>query len=99
MKLCRNIPTGKLVTMTKQFRWTVASISLFLLIGCADPVNVANFDRIQTGMTVQDVEVIMGGKHPESYETLKTWRGSNSRTITVEIDDRGLVVNKTRDGF
>lgn len=85
--------------MMKRYRTALACVGLFLLIGCADPVNIANFDRIQTGMTVKDVEEIMGGKHPESYETLKTWRGSKSRTITIEIDDRGMVVNKTRDGF
>ena len=50
-------------------------------------------------MTQQEVETILGGRKPESYETLKTWRGSNSRTITIEFDDRGLVVDKTRDGF
>lgn len=74
-------------------------VCLLLVAGCADPVNVANFNRIEPGMSVKDVEAIMGGRHPESYQTLKTWRGSNSRTITIEIDDRGLVVNKTRDGF
>jgi hypothetical protein len=77
----------------------VALLCLALLSGCADPVNSANFDRIQTGMSLKEVEAIMGGRKPESYETLKTWRGSNSRTITIEIDDRGLVVNKNRDGF
>lgn len=85
--------------MINRVRTAIAAMGLFLIIGCADPVNVANFDRIQTGMTVKEVEEIMGGKHPESYETLKTWRGAKSRTITIEIDDRGLVVNKTRDGF
>ncbi len=77
----------------------IAACCLLFLSGCADPVTINNFNRIEPGMTVQDVEKIMGGRHPESYQTLKTWRGSNSRTITVEIDDRGLVVNKTRDGF
>jgi len=77
----------------------IAVIGLLAIAGCADPVNVTNFDRIQPGMSVKDVEAIMGGRRPESYQTLKTWRGSNSRTITIEIDDRGLVVNKTRDGF
>lgn len=76
----------------------IAAVCL-LVAGCADPVNVANFNRIEPGMSVKDVEAIMGGRRPESYQTLKTWRGSNSRTITIEIDDRGLVVNKTRDGF
>lgn len=80
-------------------RIAAASLCLFLFVGCADPVNLENFDRIKTGMTVKEVEEIMGGRHPESYETLKTWRGAKSHTITIEIDDRGLVVNKTRDGF
>lgn len=77
----------------------IANVCLLVVAGCADPVNVANFNRIEPGMSVKDVEAIMGGRRPESYQTLKTWRGSNSRTITIEIDDRGLVVNKTRDGF
>lgn len=77
----------------------IAIVCLLFVAGCADPVNVANFNRIEPGMSVKDVEAIMGGRRPESYQTLKTWRGSNSRTITIEIDDRGLVVNKTRDGF
>ncbi len=77
----------------------IAIVCLLVVAGCADPVNVANFNRIEPGMSVKDVEAIMGGRRPESYQTLKTWRGSNSRTITIEIDDRGLVVNKTRDGF
>ncbi|MEI8381715.1 MAG: hypothetical protein WCJ09_16420 [Planctomycetota bacterium] len=85
--------------MINRVRSAIAGVGLLLIIGCADPVNVANFDRIQTGMTVKEVEEIMGGSRPESYETLKTWRGSKSHTITIEIDDRGLVVNKTRDGF
>jgi hypothetical protein len=83
-----------------RIRSVTALVCLVFASGCAaDPVTVANFDRIQTGMTVGDVETIMGGRHPESYETIKTWRGSKSRTISVEIDDRGLVVSKTRDGF
>jgi hypothetical protein len=83
----------------KRVLGVVSATVLLMVSGCADPVNVANFDRIKPGMTVKEVEEIMGGRRPESYQTLKTWRGSNSHTITVEIDDRGLVVNKTRDGF
>ena len=83
----------------ERFTRTLAVVCLLVVSGCADAVNVANFDRIQPGMTVKEVEEIMGGRRPESYQTLKTWRGSNSHTITIEIDDRGLVVNKTRNGF
>ena len=84
----------------QRFLRIAAVVSLLFASGCAaDPVTVANFNKIQTGMTVKEVEEIMGGQRPESYQTFKTWRGSNSHTISVEIDDRGLVVNKTRDGF
>lgn len=77
----------------------ISLFALFLFVGCADPVTKANFDRIQTGMTVDEVTKIMGGQRPESYQTFKTWRGAKSRTVSVEIDDRGMVVNKTLDGF
>ena len=78
----------------------VALVWLVFVSGCSsDPVTVENFGKIQPGMTVKEVETIMGGQRPESYQTFKSWRGANSRTISVEIDDRGLVVNKTRDGF
>jgi hypothetical protein len=82
-------------------KYSLGLLTLLCLVvaGCADPVNVDNFNRIQPGMTIPEVEEIMGGRRPESYQTLKTWRGPNSRTITIETDDRGLVVNKTRDGF
>lgn len=76
-----------------------AAIGLMLLSGCSDPINLANFERIQTGMSLDEVEKILGGRKPHSYESIKTWQGSNSRSITVEIDDRGLVVSKTHDGF
>ena len=69
------------------------------LSGCADNVTLQNYNRIETGMTLKQVEAIFGGPG-ESYQGLKTWRGGGSRhTITVEFDDRGLVVTKTRDGF
>ncbi len=84
--------------MGRSFRIATV-VCLLLVTGCADPVTLSNFDKIQPGMTVKEVEDIMGGRRPESYQTFKTWRGSNSHTISVEIDDRGLVVNKTRDGF
>ena len=68
------------------------------LSGCADPVTLENFNRIKPGMTIAEVETILGGPG-NSYEGIKTWRGRGNRTVTVEFDDRGLVVNPTRDGF
>jgi hypothetical protein len=74
-------------------------LTSILLSGCSDPITVENFNRIQVGMSVEEVSKIMDGRKPESYQTFKTWRGPSSHTISVEIDDRGLVVNKTKDGF
>lgn len=83
----------------KRFIHVGAAGFLLIIAGCADPINKANFDRIETGMTLQEVEKILGGRQPHSYEMIKTWQGSNSRSITVEIDDRGLVVSKTNSGL
>ncbi len=76
----------------------VAMLAL-ALSGCADNVTLQNYNRIETGMTLKQVEEIFG-RPGESYQGLKTWRGAGSKhTITVEFDDRGVVVMKTRDGF
>lgn len=82
-----------------RFLSVAAIICLMALSGCSDPINLANFDRIQTGMPLEEVEKILGGRKPHSYESIKTWQGSSSRSITVEVDDRGLVVSKSHDGF
>ena len=79
-------------------RLLLIAVLVFALSGCADNVTLQNFNRIKTGMTLTQVEAVFGGPG-ESYQGLKTWRGRGGRTITVEFDDRGLVVNQTRDGF
>lgn len=83
----------------KRFLAVLGCGVLLALPGCADPVTLENFHKIQPGMTQQEVESILGGRKPESYETLKTWRSGNERRITIEFDDRGRVVNKTHDGL
>ena len=82
----------------KLSRWLIVGIMCLTLLGCADNVTLQNYNRIETGMTLKQVEAIFG-RPGESYQGLKTWRGSGGRTITVEFDDRGLVVSQTRDGF
>ena len=78
-------------------RLVFAVMLVLALGGCADSVTLQNFQRIETGMTLKQVEDIFG-RPGESYQGIKTWR-SGGRTITVEFDDRGLVVNRDRDGF
>ena len=79
-------------------RLLLIAMLVFALSGCADNVTLKNYNRIETGMTLKQIESIFGGPG-ESYQGLKTWRGSGGHTITVEFDDRGLVVSQTRDGF
>jgi len=80
-------------------RLLLAVVLALALSGCTDNVTLQNYNRIETGMTLKQVEEIFG-RPGESYQGLKTWRGAGSKhTITVEFDDRGLVVMKTRDGF
>ncbi len=79
-------------------RLLIVGFLCLALAGCADPVTLENFNRIKTGMSMTEVETILGGPG-RSYEGIKIWRGRGNRTVTVEFDDRGLVVNQTRDGF
>ena len=79
-------------------RLLLIAVMALALSGCADKVTLQSYNRVKTGMTLKQVEEVFGGPG-ESYQGLKTWRGSGGRTITVEFDDRGLVVSQTRDGF
>lgn len=80
-------------------RLLFAILLVVTLSGCRDNVTLQNYNRVEIGMTLKQVEAIFGGPG-ESYQGLKTWRGAGSKhSITVEFDDRGLVVTKTRDGF
>ncbi len=79
-------------------RLLIVGVLCLVLTGCADNVTLQNFARIKPGMTMKEVEAIFGGPG-KSYQTIKTWRGKGNRTITIEFDDRGLVVSQTHDGF
>ena len=83
------------MTLTRLFFVGILCVSLE---GCADNVTLQNFALIKPGMSLKEVETIFGGPG-KSYQSIKTWRGGNNRTITVEFDDRGLVVTTTHDGF
>ncbi len=82
----------------KLTRLLIVGVMCLALLGCTDKVTLQNFGLIKPGMTMKEVETIFGGPG-NSYQGIKTWRGSGNRTITVEFDDRGLVVSQTHDGF
>jgi hypothetical protein len=50
----------------------VAALCLLPLVGCEEKITVESFDKIQTGMTIYEVEKIMGGKG-----TMEERSGSN----------------------
>jgi len=58
----------------------------------SDPVNADNFDRIQVGMTISDVEQILGGAGEEAQGERNipiTWHGRGRNAITVYFTWRG----------
>ena len=71
---------------------TAAVFVVGWLIQPSDPVNEANFDRIQKGMTEADVERLLESSHycddpgGENWR-YKGWRGNGNNIITVVFAD------------
>lgn len=79
---------------------TTVALALLLLAGCADNVTKANFDRIRTGMTREQVEAILGPAHQQYQGSILSWSGGHEkRVITVVLDDRGQVSEYTQTGL
>jgi hypothetical protein len=76
------------------------AVAAVLLAGCADTVTKANFQRIQPGMTREQVEAILGPPHQTYQGGILSWSaGHQQRVITVVLDDRGQVANISADGL
>lgn len=82
----------------RQFLLAVLLIAAMTNCGCSTKVTVANYEKVKVGMTLEDVEKILG-PHTKSYQGIKTWRDGNTRSISVVLDDRGLVAEKHREGL
>jgi hypothetical protein len=79
-------------------RLAISALLLALLAGCSDSVTIANYNRIERGMTRQQVEAILGPAHQVYQGSILSWSGGHEqRVITVILDDRGLVseINQT----
>lgn len=78
----------------------LAIAAALLCAGCGpSPVTREAFERIEPGMTRAEVEAVLGKAH-ESYQGILTWRGDHSkRIITITLDDRGRVAEKTAEGL
>jgi len=79
------------------------------LIGCAPAVSRENYDRIETGMTEQQVRDILGEPDEvdgggvslpgvEATASVATWRDNQGREITVTFVN-GKVTTKTQRGL
>ncbi len=79
-------------------RWRLWLLLAGLLMGCSDSVTLANFERIQPGMTTAEVEAILGPP-TQSYQGILTWSSGGKRIITVILDDRKLVAEKDMEGL
>jgi hypothetical protein len=76
------------------------ALALALLAGCSDNVTKANFDRIQRGMTREQVEAILGPAHNQYQGSILSWSGGHEkRVITVVLDDRGQVSEYSHTGL
>jgi hypothetical protein len=93
-------------------RWKVATLVAlvglgFCLAGCSS-LTRKNFDKIQPGMTVSQVEKVLGKKDitglpagapaiPDATETL-TWQEKKGKNISVGFKD-GRVIGKNANGL
>jgi len=64
-----------------------------------DPISRANSDRIQSGMTLNEVEGILGRKSDSTMtvagsELGKVWLGSDGSSVLVTFDDRELAISR-----
>ncbi len=78
----------------------LALLAAFTMSGCQpERVTKANFDRIQEGMKLSEVEAILG-KPATSYQGVVSWTTNHERTvISITLDDRGCVSEKNADGL
>jgi hypothetical protein len=93
--------------MTKR-RWIVAAllaacaalpmvVLVILLLLPGGNVNQANFDRIENGMTLIEVEAILGRTH-ESVGSQHFWEGEEDQVtliVVIDLDLEEKVANKT----
>ncbi|MBI1348601.1 outer membrane protein assembly factor BamE [bacterium] len=74
--------------------------SLLCACGCsASNVTLENYNKIKAGMTRVEVEAILGPPHQKYQDTIFTWKNGETHTITVIIDDRGIVDRKDMEGL
>lgn len=70
------------------------------MIGCGPGVvTQANFEKLQPGMTRAQVEAIMGPPHQNYQQGILTWSAGPKKEITVILDDRGILDQKTMEGL
>jgi hypothetical protein len=88
-----------------------AGVCVWFLFRASDPVSAENFQRIQLGMTRQEVEVIFGdAKRKDNGRIIVFWRYQRDSelsqmvanahyAITVEFDEQGKVSKMWEGGI
>lgn len=81
-------------------RWLMLVATVLVIAGCQpERVTRANFHRIQKGMKREEVEAILG-KPEHSYQGVLSWSTNHSHTvISVVLDDKGRVDDKSADNL
>jgi hypothetical protein len=95
--------------MKRTFKLIIISMSFFLLVGCAGKINKENYSKIQTGMSISEVESILGegesnassnvdlGDYGNISSDVMTWQ-SGTKVISV-VFSNGEVMSKGQVGL
>ena len=87
------------VAIKRRGQWFGLLLALSLTGCAAEKVTQANFDRIEIGMKLSEVEAILG-KPTNSYQGVVSWNTNHARTvISITLDDRGCVSEKNADNL
>jgi hypothetical protein len=103
--LTRRAESGNVGRMTKKRLGLIAVLPLTIavtlgVLAMLPPgpgVTKANYDRIQTGMSVQDVELLLGGTalpfhgFPHRGSEIFVWQGDDGALAFVEIADSSVI--------
>jgi outer membrane protein assembly factor BamE (lipoprotein component of BamABCDE complex) len=76
----------------------------FFLVACGSRINQDNFDKIQTGMTLAQVKVILGNPTESSSVDVAVFSGTVSKwkagdvTITIQFVNGKVVAKQLAEG-
>ena len=78
-RISRRANRGHLMNKSLRNAFITAIIASFLLAACGSRINQANFDKIKTGMTEEEVKKILGPPTETSSITIAGFSGTSSK--------------------